>query len=204
MDFEKIYEQTSANRRQSFLIMKNDKILSSLDDQANTLKDSIEKFTIDGHRQRSFSAGCVPSSSKQTRLKIPNFKKTHEMQFDKMESIQDYAIRKAERAKTLLSPPRLMRRTSPIPRQEVPNSKLPILKRSLSINYKNLESVPSKKFKAETEKTVSKIPTLQPETSQPKPRIEQRNSLSLATSWLKNVKLNRRFQLLMMSHQKKI
>lgn len=192
MEFDDIYQQTISNRRSSFLIMKNDKIVSSLDEEATLLRNSMQQVTIDAHRQRSFSAGSLPMTQK-LKSKIPNFKKAHEMQFERMESITDYTNRKAERAKALLTPPRLIRKTSPVHQIEVPiQSKLPVLKRSLSVNYKNSDLNPSKKFKADN-------PIKPIETT-----LEQKNNLSRAASWLKSVKLNRRFQLLMMNQHKKI
>ncbi|KAL7020576.1 hypothetical protein ACKWTF_011576 [Chironomus riparius] len=201
MEYDQLYQQTISNRRSSFLIMKNDKIISSLDEEADLLRNSMQQVSIDGHRLRSFSAGSLPMAQK-LKSKIPNFKKAHEMQFERMESITDYAKRKAERAKALLTPPRLMRKTSPVHQIEVPpQSKLPVLKRSLSVNYKNSESNPSKKFKADNEKRFS----FQPNTiDTEKATLEQKNNLSRAASWLKSVKLNRRFQLLMMNQHKKI
>jgi hypothetical protein len=181
--------------------MKNDKITSSLDEEANLLRNSMQQVTLEAHRQRSFSAGSLPMAQK-IKSKIPNFKKAHEMQFERMESITDYTNRKAERAKALLTPPRLMRKTSPVHQVEIPPlSKLPVLKRSLSVNYKNSESNPSKKFKADNDKRISFQPTsIKPvETT-----MEQKNNLSRAATWLKSVKLNRRFQLLMMNQHKKI
>lgn len=201
MEFDQLYQQTVSNRRSSFLIMKNDKIISSLDEEAKLLGNSMQQITLDGHRQRSFSAGSLPMAQK-LKSKIPNFKKAHEMQFERMESITDYANRKAERAKALLTPPRLVRKTSPVHQIEVPpQSKLPVLKRSLSVNYKNSESNPSKRFKADNEKRASYLPN---SFNTQEATVEQKNSLSRAASWLKCVKLNRRFQLLMMNQHKKI
>lgn len=201
MEFDQLYQQTISNRRSSFLIMKNDKIISSLDEEAKLLENSMQQVTLDGHRQRSFSAGSLPMPQK-LKSKIPNFKKTHEMQFERMESITDYANRKAERAKALLTPPRLVRKTSPVHQIEVPtHSKLPVLKRPLSVNYKNSDSNPSKRFKADNERRTS---FLQNSIKTQEATIEQKNSLSRAASWLKSVKLNRRFQLLMMNQHKKI
>lgn len=201
MEFDQLYQQTISNRRSSFLIMKNDKIISSLDEEAKLLENSMQQVTLDGHRQRSFSAGSLPMPQK-LKSKIPNFKKAHEMQFERMESITDYANRKAERAKALLTPPRLVRKTSPVHQIEVPtHSKLPVLKRSLSVNYKNSDSNPSKRFKADNERRTS---FLQNSIKTQEATVEQKNSLSRAASWLKSVKLNRRFQLLMMNQHKKI
>lgn len=245
MDFDKIYNQQApaSIRRSSFMFVKDNKILSA-DDYFSATKNSIQNEALEAHRKRSFSAGALPVSTMAQRIKsrIPNFRKFHEQQFERMESITDYTARKAERAKKLMTPPKLvsstgqysptMARQSQIPGRQSPtvnrqptagrqstitgrqsptigrNSPTqmnsPVMKRTLSINYKHLDELPSKKFKYDTN-VVKKDTTVR--STSPNPAQLNSNKpatiSSLTTSWLKGVKLNKRFQLLM-NYQKKV
>lgn len=68
---------------------------------------TVKKATISSGRKRSMSTG-TPAKPKEakSRVKMPNFKAIHELQFQKMESIADHANRRAERAKKLVTPVR--------------------------------------------------------------------------------------------------
>lgn len=185
-------------RRSSFLLIKDDKIMSS--DDYYLSKSRTKVIEAETHRQRSFSAGALPAQQLPAKSKIPNFKKYHEQQFEKMESLSDYTARKAERAKKLLTPPRLVS-VSPSRQYTPPSSPLPTsnsaFKRTLSVNYKNSVEVPSKRFKVDT-------PIRSPSpTSIPSNESLTSSICSKTTSWLKGVRLNRRFQLLMNSQKKR-
>lgn len=73
-------------------------------------ENSIMRQAASGsRRKRSLSTGTPvkkPDSAQklQSKVKIPNFKAIHELQFQKMESIAEHAARKAERAKKLATP----------------------------------------------------------------------------------------------------
>ena len=58
-----------------------------------------------GRRKRSLSeTHTTPRAKIVSRVKLPNFNKLHEKQFQKMEDIAEFTKRKAERAKKLATP----------------------------------------------------------------------------------------------------
>ena len=58
-----------------------------------------------GRRKRSLSeTNTTPRAKIVSRVKLPNFNKLHEKQFQKMEDIAEFTKRKAERAKKLATP----------------------------------------------------------------------------------------------------
>jgi hypothetical protein len=191
MDYDKFFQHhrsttPTTGRRSSFMIIKNDQIMSADDYFMSEMKKKAVE--AESHRQRSFSAGAL-SVPPRTRSRIPNFKKVHEQQFGKMESLADYTARKAERAKMLLTPPRLVR---PSPPPSPPAQ--PAFKRTLSVNYKNSLEVTSKRFKADP--VVTAVRPISPTESMTS------SICSKTTSWLKGVKLNRQFQLLLNSKKR--
>lgn len=70
-----------------------------------------------GRRKRSMSeTSTTPRAKIVSRVKIPNFNKLHEKQFQKMEDIAEFTKRKADRARKLATPTK----PAAVPKAEVP------------------------------------------------------------------------------------
>ncbi|CAO1423027.1 unnamed protein product [Diamesa tonsa] len=75
-----------------------------------------------GRRKRSLSeTNTTPRAKIVSRVKLPNFNKLHEKQFQKMEDIAEFTKRKAERARKLATPTK----PAAVPRIEAPKVEAP-------------------------------------------------------------------------------
>ena len=149
----------------------------------------LKQVLVSGNgMRRKRSLSCSSGTPGTAKIKVPNFKAIHEQQFKKMESIVDHAQRKAERAKRLGTPSKMLSTLPEIKEKKSENgaaSKIPTrkplvkvpsldnalqtvksrpMKRSNSVETQPKTSVPSKiTIPKENDKKVSstkKLPRL--------------------------------------------
>jgi hypothetical protein len=126
---------------------------SFLEEKENSIRQTTASSGLRRKRSLSDTSGTPGVKAK---VKIPNFKAIHQMQFDKMESIADHAQRKAERAKRLVTPSK-----APLPTVNEADSKIPLKKEESTKRplASSAVSMLEKSANSQVKHELSKIPT---------------------------------------------